>query len=158
MKRGGTASTSKNIDSLVAPEFKAQWARTAEFLKIVTDIWPKQLEAMGRSDPEDHKNAVIHVQSAYWRAHPPATPVIAAGFTETAPAILGLLETVAALAEGVRRPARRRSCHGRQKAGTRYRPVHPQYAVKKTLSALNVLRGDVQAWDKTAAPKRASRA
>lgn len=60
-----------DVDRLVPEAFKAQWARTAEFLKIITETWPQKLREMGKSDPEAHRNAMIQIQAAHWRDNPP---------------------------------------------------------------------------------------
>lgn len=135
----------KNIDKLVPDEFRAQWAHTSEFLKIITETWPDRLQKMGMVDPEDHKNLLISVQAAHWQNNPPTTPIVAVGFTDTSPAIVTLLQTVATLPQGaVVLPGVDMQLD--QKSWDVITPVHPQYAFKKMLQDLGAGRAEVHEW------------
>lgn len=132
-------------DALVPPEFEAQWAHTAEFLKILTETWPKRLSALGMVDPEEHKNVLIEIQAAHWRQNPPDKPIVAVGFTDTSPAVLSLLQTVSGLPKGaVVLPGV--DLHLDQKSWDVLTPVHPQYSFKQMLAAFNVDRAAVSEW------------
>ncbi len=140
----------KNVDKLVPPEFKAQWSHTAEFLKILSHTWPERLEKLGMVDPEEHKNALIEIQAFHWKQNPTTKPLIAVGFTDTAPAVLSLLQSVSQLPQGaVVLPGVDKLLD--QKSWDVVGPVHPQYAFKKMLSAFGVDRADVQDWQETLA-------
>lgn len=142
----------KNIDTLAAPSFRKQWAHTAEFLKIITETWPAKLQEMGKIDPEEHKNALFRIQAAHWRQDPPRHPVIAAGFSDAAPATLDLLQAVASMPQGcVILPGVDTELD--QKSWDILTPVHPQFAIKKILSALNADRAGVGMWAATKTPK-----
>ncbi|TAL37439.1 MAG: double-strand break repair protein AddB [Alphaproteobacteria bacterium] len=135
----------QKASSFVPAEFKDQWAHTAEFLKILTETWPKELQKLGMVDPEDHKNALISIQAAHWKQHPPANPIVAVGFTDTSPAVLGLLQTVAGLPKGaVVLPGVDLQLD--QKSWDVLTPVHPQYAFKQMLTAFGLDRAAVSEW------------
>jgi ATP-dependent helicase/nuclease subunit B len=135
----------KNIEQLVPPAFKAQWSKTAEFLKIITETWPKKLQEMGRVDPEEHKNAVLQIQAAHWQQNKPAHPVIAVGFNEDSPAVRSLLQAVAAMPKGAV-IFQALDLELDQQSWDVVTPVHPQYAMKGLLSAMGVDRSAVSEW------------
>ncbi len=136
----------KDIDTLVPPEFSKEWARTAEFLKIVTETWPQKLAAMGRSDPENHKKALLEARAEAWRADETPHPVIAVGFTAQSKTLNALLKTVAKLPQG---KVILQGLDGGldQASWDILTPVHPQYALKKLLEDIGVDRAAVREWD-----------
>ncbi|MDD9900691.1 MAG: double-strand break repair protein AddB [Alphaproteobacteria bacterium] len=133
------------LEKLVPENFQSQWARTADFLKIVTETWPRYLESIGHVDPEDRKNAILRIQATYWNTHANDTPVIAAGFTEAAPPVLDLLKTVRALPNGeVVLPAIDTKLD--DKHWDQLSPTHPQYLLKNIMTGLDVTRDQVRDW------------
>ncbi|HYD17241.1 MAG TPA: double-strand break repair protein AddB [Patescibacteria group bacterium] len=136
----------KNVGKLAPKEFRAQWSHTAEFLKIITETWPARLEKLGMVDPEAHRTALLEIQALHWRGAPPSKPFIAAGFTDTSPAMLSMLQAVAAMPQGaVVLPGLDAGTD--QKSWDVLTPVHPQYGFKKLLDALETKKEDVAAWD-----------
>ena len=134
-----------NIGQFVPPEFKKEWAQTAEFLKIITEIWPKKLKELNRIDPEAHRNAILGVRADHWRKASHSHPIIAVGFEDSSPAITGLLKTISSL------PAGKVVFQGLdlgldQPSWDVVTPVHPQYALKKILASIGVDRGVVKEW------------
>lgn len=135
----------KNIEQLVPPEFAAQWSKTADFLKIITETWPKKLQEMGKIDPEEHKNTVIQIQAAHWQKNKPVHPVIAVGFNDDSTATHSLLKAVVSLPNGaVVLPGLDRGID--QKSWDVLTPVHPQSALKDILATLGVERAAVREW------------
>lgn len=134
-----------NVDSLVPLVFRMQWTKTSEFLKILTETWPQHLEKVGMVDPEEHKNALIRIQAAQWQLTPPDAPLFAVGFTDMAPAVIEMLQTVASLKGGsVILPGVDLELD--EKSWNVLGPVHPQYAFRRILEALPLKRGEVQEW------------
>ena len=134
-----------NLDKLVPAEFKKEWVQTAEFLKIITDTWPKKLKELGKTDPETHRNAMLNLRAAYWRSTTHAIPVTAIGFRESSPALGNLLQTVATLPEG-KVILQGLDLGLDQKSWDIITPVHPQYALKELLTTLGTDRSAVQEW------------
>lgn len=133
----------RDIDRLVPAEFKRQWGQTSEFLKIVTDVWPKKLQEMGQVDPEEHRNALIQIQAAHWQMSPPQKPVIAVGFSDTDPSTLSLLKAVIGTPGGaVVLPGVDLGLD--DKSWQVLTPVHPQYAFKKMLEAMGQDRKNIR--------------
>jgi ATP-dependent helicase/nuclease subunit B len=135
----------KDIEQLVPPEFKGQWSKTAEFLKVITETWPKKLQEMGRVDPEEHKNAVIQIQAAHWQQNKPVQPVIAVGFNENSPAARSLLQAVAKMPKGAV-VFQGLDLDLDQQSWDVVTPVHPQFAMKGLLNALGAERAVVREW------------
>jgi ATP-dependent helicase/nuclease subunit B len=136
----------KNVEKLAPKEFRAQWSHTAEFLKIITETWPAKLEQLGMIDPEEHRNALLEIQALHWRNNPPSKPMIAAGFTDTSPAVVSMLQAVAAMPQGaVVLPGVDRLTDA--KSWDVLTPVHPQFMFKKLLGELGAELKDVQGWD-----------
>lgn len=147
----------KNLEYLVPPQFKRQWAKTARFLEILTDRWPAMLADLGRIDPQDHINIFTQMQLAYWRDTPPQKPVIAAGFVEMDAVTLDLLSTVARLPHGAVVFAGMADTSTMNDADwSAVDPAHPQWMYKTFLDHAAVPRDAVQAWPFTAQPSAAA--
>jgi ATP-dependent helicase/nuclease subunit B len=71
------------------------WATTLEFLDIVTQAWPRFLEAEGLLNPQARAVALLRAQARAWQDSPPDFPVWAAGATGGIPAVAALLKVVA---------------------------------------------------------------
>ena len=82
------AALSGDVDwsslSELAPgsQLAAHWEQSVEFLKIITEHWPAQLEDAARIDPYARRFAAAEAMAAHWRAHPPHGPIIVAGSTQ----------------------------------------------------------------------------
>jgi ATP-dependent helicase/nuclease subunit B len=134
-----------NLAALVPDKFSEHWQLTLEFLKIVTEQWPKILTERGLIDPAERRNRVLMAQAELWRHNPPAYPVIAAGSTGSIPATAELLAVVAALPQGaVVLPGL--DIHLENKAWNALDPTHPQYGMAHLLERLSIDRSAVKEW------------
>jgi len=135
----------ENIGNFVPNNFKEQWSKTADFLKIVTEAWPKKLEDLGKSDPELYKNKIIDIQTEYWRKNKSDNPIIAIGFNETTPAVKKLLNSIASINKGavILQGFDKKMDTDSWNALT---SVHPQYIFKKLLEDLGVSRLKTIEW------------
>jgi hypothetical protein len=75
--------------------FAAHWAKTLEFLRIVTHAWPAWLEENGVMNPAARQVALLNAQSEAWRDRAPEFPVVIAGTTAGIPAVARLARVVA---------------------------------------------------------------
>ena len=133
------------LESLVEGNFASHWQRTIKFLSIVGKVWPDVLKERGQIDALERRTQSIRAQAERWRAHPPATPVIAAGSTGSQPATRALLGVIATLPEGaVVLPGLDRDMD--EASWGKIEPSHPQFGLKELLAALNLQRGDVTDW------------
>ncbi len=133
------------LESLVPDALAAHWSDVAEFLKILPDAWPAQLEAEGALDPAVRRNLTLAALAKRLAAHPPEGPVIAAGSTGSIPATAMLLKTIAHLPQGaVVLPGLDRALD--EESWRRLDPGHPQYGLKLLLERMEVSRADVGDW------------
>src|SRR3546814_8098556 len=68
-----------DLQNLVPEDYAEHWQITLDFLRIVTEAWPRILQDLGCIGPAERRRCLAELQSAAWRARPPAAPVIAAG-------------------------------------------------------------------------------
>ncbi|HEU0157825.1 MAG TPA: double-strand break repair protein AddB, partial [Hyphomicrobiaceae bacterium] len=133
------------LDALVPQDFSAHWELTLDFLKIVTEHWPRYLDDLGKVSPAAWRNGLMLREAERLRGTPPNEPIIVAGVTGTVPAATQLMRAVLTLEQGalvlpgldltldeeswnVLVPAH---------------PEHPQFGLKKLLDALGVSRSEV---------------
>lgn len=134
------------LASLVPQDFAAHWQLTLEFLKILTENWPKILQERGVLDVAERRNRLVAAQIRAWKSNPPAHPVIAAGSTGTVPAVRDLLHLVARLPQGtVVLPGLDRGMD--EESWSRLADDHPQFNLKILLEYFGLLRESVGEWD-----------
>lgn len=125
--------------------FADHWRVTLDFLEILTDAWPKILNAEGVIDPADRRNRLLDSRAALWRQSPPPNWIIAAGSTGTIPATADLLDTVARLPRGaVVLPGLDRAAD--DDVWNALEPHHPQYGMARLLERIGVERRAVGDW------------
>lgn len=135
------------LKDLVPEDYAAHWQITLEFLRIVTEEWPKILEGLGCVGPAERRRRLAELQSAAWRARPPAAPVIAAGSTGSIPATAELLRTIAGLPQGaVVLPGLDLESDAEIWSEIRRDPGHPQFGMAQLLERLGVDRAAVGLW------------
>lgn len=123
-------------------DFARHWQESAQFLEIVTHYWPQRLAADGVLDASTRRSAILRALAAHWREHPPQTPVIIAGSTGSVSATRTLMDVVRTLPRGaVVLPGLDHDLD--DAAWDMIEPSHPQYHLKATLAALNIVRSDV---------------
>jgi ATP-dependent helicase/nuclease subunit B len=133
------------LEGLVEGNFASHWQRTLKFLAIVGEAWPQVLAERGQIDAIGRRTQAIRAQAARWRAHPPATPVIAAGSTGSQPATRDLLAAIAQLPQGaVVLPGLDRDMDEASWKGLDQ--SHPQFGLRELLLALGCERGEVADW------------
>ena len=134
-----------NLADLVPEHFAEHWQITLSFLEILTQEWPKILEAEGCIDPADRRNRLLASQAGLWRDNPPPDWIIAAGSTGTIPATADLLNVVAHLPKGmVVLPGFDSTLSAATIAALE--PTHPQFAMAQLLKRLGVDSPSVQPW------------
>ena len=132
------------------------WEASAAFLDIVVSYWPKRLAAEGLADPAARRAMLLNALSQHWRREPPKRPILIAGSTGSVAATRALMGVVAHLPRGavvlpgldVELDSKTWDVLGEQ---------HPQFALKQTLAALEIARGDVALLGAETAQSRARR-
>ena len=133
------------LQALVPDRFASHWQDTVDFLKIVTEHWPRHLEEKGLISPYQRRNALMAEEARALAAHPPAAPVIAAGSTGSIPATAQLLRTIATLPLGaVVLPGLDLELDQESwDAIGADHPEHPQFGMKQLLERIGAVREEV---------------
>lgn len=135
----------KDLASLVPEDFATHWQITLDFLKILSEEWPKILESLGVIDIAERRNALIIALSNFWNAHPPQTRIIAAGTTGSIPATAELLKTIAALPNGqIILPGLDENID--DDSWNALAESHPQFGFKHLFEHLGIDRYTVKPW------------
>ena len=133
------------IDALAPAEMAKHWQRSADFLRIALDAWPKRLAELGLIDVSERRVRLLRALERQWTENPPKTPLIAAGSTGTAPATADLLAAVAGAPLGaVVLPGL--DLELAEKAWAAVDEQHPQGAMKRLLQRHGLTRGEVGLW------------
>ncbi|MGB3540696.1 MAG: double-strand break repair protein AddB [Mesorhizobium sp.] len=139
------------LADLVTGNLAGWWQVTLDFLKIVTENWPKLLEERDRSNPAAYRSALIRLEAARLKRNPPAGPVIVAGSTGSIPATAELLSVIANLPLGaVVLPGLDKTLDDASFAAISApsaKPAllgHPQYGLGKLIARIGVTRHDVE--------------
>lgn len=139
------------------PAFAEHWARTLEFLRIVTEAWPAWLRDNALMNPAARQVALLDAQARAWQDNPPAEPILIAGTTAGIQAVARLLKVVTRLPTGqVVLPALDLGMD--EAAWAEMEDSHPQSGLARLLADLGATRADVAEWTTRDAPDGATRA
>lgn len=133
------------LSGLVPEDYAVHWQLTLQFLGVLTEAWPKRLEAEGVIDSAERRNLLLAERAKSWQRTPPQAPVIAAGSTGSIPATADLLAVVSQL------PAGSVVLPGLDRVLTDtvwdiLEPSHPQYGLSQLLIRLGISRDEVSDW------------
>lgn len=136
-----------NLSKLV-PEtgnLSAHWSETLHFLDIVTTVWPVILSERGQIDSAKRRVMLMDTLVALWAAHPPETPVVAAGSTGSIPVTARLLGAITHLPQGaVILPGLDKAMDDHDWACLE--DTHPQRTMRNFLTGLEKTRANVKIW------------
>ena len=137
-----------HLNSLVPEAGLAEhWQRSVKFLKIITDEWPAHLDEKTVMDPYARRYAAAIAMAQHWRDHPPKAPIIIAGSTGATPASRVLMQAALTLPRGlVVLPGLDGDLDPMTLSHVKQSPSHPQYALARTLAALDLTVDDVADW------------
>jgi len=127
------------------PAYAEHWARTLDFLAIVTRHWPDWLEEQGMMNPAARQVALLRAQAAAWAAEPPAHRVLLAGVSAAFPAVAELARVIAGLPQGAVVLAGL-DTEMSEAAWDGLDAAHPQAGLKALLGLMGARRGDVRSW------------
>ncbi|MGH6867162.1 MAG: double-strand break repair protein AddB [Methyloceanibacter sp.] len=131
------------IEAIVPEDLAAHWQLTVDFLKIVTEHWPRFLDDNGLVSPLARRNALMRIETERLAKGAPY-PVIAAGSTGTIPATARLLQTIASLPNGaVVLPGLDKLLDEESWTSLDEHPEHPQAGMAELLRKLGVTREEV---------------
>ncbi|WP_421708119.1 double-strand break repair protein AddB [Algihabitans sp.] len=136
-----------DLDRLVPDDYAVHWQKTLDFLRIITEHWPRIQQDLGTLGAAERRRRLLEAQAAAWQAEPPQGPVVAAGSTGSIPATADLLKVVAGLPNGaVVLPGLDREMPEAAWAEVLEAPSHPQHTLARLLRRLEIDRRDVAAW------------
>lgn len=135
-----------DLNSLVPEEYTELWQENLEFLRLVTEAWPKILDQDFASvDAVMRRNLLLNGLADKWQSEAPAHPVIAAGSTGSIPATANLMSVIARLPKGaVILPGLDGDMD--DKAWDAIEPSHSQFGMKELLRRLDIPRDAVRDW------------
>src|SRR6185312_17487877 len=135
------------IDALAPAEMAEHWRKSADFLKIALDAWPRRLRELGLIDVSERRVRLLRLLERQWTDNPPGAPLIAAGSTGSAPATAGLLGAVARAPLGaVVLPGLDLELAEKAWAAVDRDQQHPQWTMKALLAHHRLDRVDVGPW------------
>jgi len=135
----------KDLSKIVPEDFADHWQITLDFLKILSEEWPKILQTLNVIDAADRRNRLINKLSDFWQDSKPQKRVIAAGTTGSIPATARLLEVIANLPNGqIILPGLDDEID--EQSWETLSESHPQYGFKHLLATININRESVQTW------------
>lgn len=133
------------VETLVEGDMARHWQRSADFLRLATDLWPRRLAELGLADVTDRRVALLRALAGQWTENPPQGVLVAAGSTGTAPATADLLAVIARAPLGaVVLPGL--DLDLADEAWMRVGEQHPQGTMKRLLIRAEVSRDDVRPW------------
>lgn len=133
------------LHTIVPEDFAEHWQITVDFLKILSENWPRILEENGVIDAADRRNRLVLALNDLWLKNPPQTPVIAAGSTGTVPATRKLLKTIASMPNGsVILPGLDTAID--QQSWQALDDSHPQHSLKVLLESFDLTPSDIPLW------------
>jgi len=131
-----------DLHEIVPEEFSEHWQITLEFLRIISEAWPKILEEGGVIDAAEYRNLMLNALAAHWQDTPPDGFVIAAGSSGSIPAAAALLRTVSELKGGmVILPGLDHDMDN--EAWGHVNEAHPQHSLKLLLQRIGIDREGV---------------
>ncbi|MBP3546716.1 MAG: PD-(D/E)XK nuclease family protein [Alphaproteobacteria bacterium] len=132
----------EKLNDIVPEEYASHWQNTLQFLKIITEFYPKILEERNLSDIGDYNNKLLSEQNKNLQKNPSEKEIIVAGTTATFPAMKELVKTISELKNG--------SVYlsGIDKflddsAWDMIEETHPQFELKQLLEFLQISRHDI---------------
>ncbi len=136
----------KDLPDLVDRQlFADHWQITLDFLEILSENWPKIMNALGGIDASDRRNRLLHALNTHWQNNPPSLPIIAAGSTGSIPSTAALLKTISRLPKGrVVLPGI--DLHMSEDAWENVEEGHPQATLKHLMDYLDYQRTDISLW------------
>ena len=89
-----------NLKNIVSVEYSEHWQETLEFLKIITEEYPKVLAYYNLINPVARKVKLIEKQIDFWKKYPRKGRIFAGGSTGSLVPIAKMLKTIANMKNG----------------------------------------------------------
>lgn len=126
------------LETLVTEDISIYWQQNLDFLRIISDYWPRILKEKGLVEAAQLHQQNLRLIATQWR---PEFPVILAGTTGTRPATAELARALLRCPQGmVVLPGFDPDCQGA------IEPTHPNYTLTRFIDYLEVPRTTIQPW------------
>lgn len=133
----------KKLYTLVPADFAAHWGITLDFLKIISETWPKILEEEGTIEAADRRNRLLRLYKDFLDEKRPTDQIIAAGAIGSIPAVADVLCSIASLPNGrVILPGMDTNLE--MEVWEDVEVHHPQYFFKSLLRKMDMAYHDVE--------------
>jgi len=138
----------RKLETLVPEaQLAGHWKQSLEFLAIITEQWPAELDEATAMDPYARRYAAAEAMAAEWQSRPPETPVIIAGSTGATPASRLLMKAAMQLPKGlIILPGLDRGLTPNALKRVSDAPSHPQFTLARTLQDLGLQPQQVDSW------------
>ncbi len=130
------------LKNLVPEEYAVHWQKTLDFLKIITEYFPRILTERGVSNPAARRTALLKMQSALWQQTPPPEKIVVAGTPGAFPSVRELIKTVSSLPFGTVY-LNDLDRHLDETSWQQIDETHPQYEIKQLLDYLGITREEI---------------
>lgn len=135
----------KDLASIVPENFADHWQVTLDFLKILSEQWPKALETLNVIDAAKRRNILINTLADFWDETKPQTRIIVAGTTASIPATAKLVKVITTLPNSqIILPGLDQNCD--EKSWNAFSESHPQYGFKLLLDHIGTSREKITNW------------
>ena len=135
------------LAAIVPDRYAEHWQKTLDFLRVLTEDWPRRLAAEGFIDPATRRNVLLEAQVKALQQEPPTQRIVAAGSTGSIPAAADLLLTIAGLPNGALvLPGLDRDIDDAVASVARDDQTHPQYGMLRLLGRLALTPSAVPDW------------
>ena len=122
------------LETLVGADYAEHWQVTLQFLRIISQEWPKILDELNAIGPQTHLRETLIKLAEKWKTTPPNHRIVMAGTTGTVPATALLLKTILTLPRGqVFLPG---LCENESEENLAL--THPLYTLSHLLRGLNI--------------------
>jgi len=122
----------RTVHTLDTENLSQYWQQTVDFLKIITEHWPKVLASLGKITAAQQQRLIFDGWCQLWQEKPPDFPIIFAGSTGIRPATARLMKIIRHLPQGELILAE----FDASSLNLPLPPSHPLYGVKQLLTYL----------------------
>ncbi len=150
--------TGSDLKALQPEDLSGHWQQAFAEFEWLLDSWRTELASRGQIDMAERRNQLLDHVARRWRDVPPERFIVAAGIVTNAPAVAGLLQTVANLPNGmVVFPGLDKSLDevrwnaigpvdGTRDGDIVPQETHPQFAMKLLLHRMGMHIDEVALW------------
>lgn len=131
-----------NLANIVPEHYSEYWQETLEFLKIITEFYPRILQERGLMNPVSRKIKLIYKQVEVWNSFPPKGRIFAGGSTGSLVPVAYMLRAISNMKNGNIILSGLDTVISKDDF-ERVGQNHPQYGLRNLLASMEVRREDI---------------